>query len=429
MVKLNAEQIELINAHGPFNHSVWSNGETLVTNEERLAGRGQFLINLIRKTITERFSRNEISKMSIVDIGCYDGWILHELSDLPFKMMVGVEPRQKNIDKGKFVRDSLGISSKVKMICDDLKILTRQKFDIVLCIGVFHHLESFTEAIRILRKGTNKFIFIETICLSSKYISDDFKREIEMKDIVYKYKNKLCGISGHKYESSYYDGSAMNLSVISIPTIETIMMSMDINFKDIKIEADPRMYRLAFNNYDRNFNAVCITANIPDGELEYNDEKVWFKKYEDEMTTVTLKKQHIEPIYKKIHRYASVRTRITLPNLLEIYLCKNNYISRLGYWLLKRIYRKKSEQEIIRNIKYNIKDKITFEYGKILYYECDLKSSITVLKSLTQKINSDWRCVYRSFYLLSHIYKRLNLTEESNKYMNLYKLSNPSVSK
>ena len=38
--------------------------------------------------------------MSIADIGCYDGWILHELSDLPFKRMVGIEPRQKNIDKG-----------------------------------------------------------------------------------------------------------------------------------------------------------------------------------------------------------------------------------------------------------------------------------------------------------------------------------------
>ena len=39
--------------------------------------------------------------MSIIDVGCYDGWILHQLSNLPFNQMVGIEPREKNIIKGK----------------------------------------------------------------------------------------------------------------------------------------------------------------------------------------------------------------------------------------------------------------------------------------------------------------------------------------
>ena len=42
----------------------------------------------------------EIKDFSILDIGCNDGWVLHQLSDLPFKKMVGIEPREKNIEKG-----------------------------------------------------------------------------------------------------------------------------------------------------------------------------------------------------------------------------------------------------------------------------------------------------------------------------------------
>ena len=99
MVQFTNEQIELINAHGPFNHSAWRSGDVEITNEERLLGRGDHLVKLIRKTITDRFTKDEIALMSIADIGCYDGWILHSLSDLPFRRMVGIEPRKKILIK------------------------------------------------------------------------------------------------------------------------------------------------------------------------------------------------------------------------------------------------------------------------------------------------------------------------------------------
>ena len=41
MVKLTGEQIELINAHGPYNHTSLAKEHTIITNEERLAGRGE----------------------------------------------------------------------------------------------------------------------------------------------------------------------------------------------------------------------------------------------------------------------------------------------------------------------------------------------------------------------------------------------------
>ena len=52
--------------------------------------------------------------MSIADVGCYDGWLIEHLADLPFRRFVGFEPRQRNIDKGKAVRRILKIPSKVE---------------------------------------------------------------------------------------------------------------------------------------------------------------------------------------------------------------------------------------------------------------------------------------------------------------------------
>jgi hypothetical protein len=57
----------------------------VVTQEEVLAGRADFLISKIREVVSKNFFVAQIRKMSIVDIGCYDGYILQQLTDLPFK--------------------------------------------------------------------------------------------------------------------------------------------------------------------------------------------------------------------------------------------------------------------------------------------------------------------------------------------------------
>ena len=122
------------------------------------------------------------------------------------------------------MRDILGISSRVEFKHGDINTLNEENFDVVLCIGVIHHLDSPSLAIELLRKGCTKFLFIETICLSSKHMTKSFIKEIEMKDIVYKYRENICGITGQKYESSYYVGSTAHFFVVSIPSLETLKM-------------------------------------------------------------------------------------------------------------------------------------------------------------------------------------------------------------
>ena len=103
-----------LNANGPYSMGVWrgENGVE-VGDQESMAGRAEAMLAAVRKSILERFSLDQIKTLSIVDIGCNDGWLLHNLSDLPFLKMTGVEPRVKNVRKGLVVRDELKLTNSI----------------------------------------------------------------------------------------------------------------------------------------------------------------------------------------------------------------------------------------------------------------------------------------------------------------------------
>ena len=429
---LSAEQIELINAYGPYNHAVWAAKGISVSNEERLSGRGEFIVSKIRECITKNFSPDEIRNLSILDVGCYDGWILHQLSDIKFRRMVGVEPREKNIIKGKKVREILNIQTPVEFRIGEIDNLGDEKFDIVICTGVLHHLESIPAALRNLRRICNKMLFVETLCLSSNHITSAVKKDLEMKDIVYQYKGKVCGLTGQKFESSYYDGSASELSVVSIPSVESLMMYMDANgFKNIEVVADPHVYwKTVLQKSGRPVHAVCICAlRENDDNTIKSYEHEWVQNYERGLSGTLINKQYIEPLY---HVYCSKKKLTWLPLVslnIFLYLRISDRFSGLFAYVNKRIFPGKYEQEIIKNLRFNPQDKLRLEYGKILYHEGDYKGTITVLNGITQKINADWRSVYRSFYLLSCVYRELDLKAESLKYRELCLICNPNFPK
>ena len=80
--------------------------------------------------------------------------------------------------------------------------------------------------------------------------------------------------------------------------------------------------------------------------------------------------------------------------------------------------------EIIKNLVYSPIDKISLEYGKFLIYKKNIKEGIKVLEKITQKLNSDWRSVYRSFDLLHKAYKKTGNEKKADYYLKLLIKSN-----
>ena len=46
--EISSEQIEILNANGPYSMAIWRSGEVCVGNEEGLAGRSEYFIKLIQ---------------------------------------------------------------------------------------------------------------------------------------------------------------------------------------------------------------------------------------------------------------------------------------------------------------------------------------------------------------------------------------------
>ena len=408
-MKLTARDIERINAAGPFNHSIWDGKGIRVTNEEGLEGRADFLARTIRKALLSHYSKKALTKKSIADVGAYDGWLLHEFEALPFKSLTSIEPRRKNIEKGKAARKLLGIRSRQKFVEAAIETLPKKKYDIVLCMGTFHHVESIPLALRKLDAICNETLILETLCLPEVHETQAFLRDIEMKDVIYKFKPKRAGLTGHKFESAYYDGSAAQTTVVSVPSISTLLMYLDVLGYDANVVAKPSDFKRAMKKNPRPSQEVIIYATKRKTSEEREIAK-HIARYERELVETVLPRAIIEPLY----RYVCLHQRVSL----------GGEAKRIAGYIKdpkKKLQMPKDTPaaELIRNLRFNPFEKISLEYAKILLHEKRLPEAAEVLQTITQKVNADWRATYRAFYLLAKLYIRLGKVSKSRYYQRL----------
>lgn len=423
---ITKQQIEELNANGPYSMAIWRSGDVSIGNEEGLAGRSQYFLNLIRKSILNNYSIEEIKNFSILDIGCNDGWVLHQLSDLPFAKMVGIEPREKNIKKGQTVRDILKLDNTVDYRVGDIESLGGELFDIVICAGVLYHVESIPLALRKVRESCKRMLFVESRCISSDYITQELKDEIELRDLVYQFEDQICGVTAQKYESAYHDGSAAHNTIVNLPTTESLVMNLRIlGFDSIDIVADADKYRRDVWQDKRPLGGVCISATLSQEEntLESN-EGDWINEYEKGLQREVLPRSLLEPLYKI---FCLQENGVELSgNLKSIhtYLTSNDNAS-LSEVLLPAENKGKYALEIVRNWWYKPSDKIGLEYGKLLKSENNFNEALDVLTKVTTTLNADWRSVYRSFHEIFSIYVKQGNTSLADKYQKLCLKSNP----
>jgi SAM-dependent methyltransferase len=424
---ISVKDIELLNAHGPYSMAIWTSGDVSVGNEEGLKGRSAYFTKVIRKSLLEKFSLDELATFSVLDVGCNDGWVLHELSDLPFAKMVGVEPRDKNIQKGKIVRHILKLENQVKYRCGDLESLGGETFDIVICAGVLYHVESIPFALRQLKKSCRRFLFLESRCLSSSFMSRKLRDQIEMRDLVYQFKKPTYGITAQKFESAYHDASAKETTIVNIPTTESLLMHLEIlGFDEIRVVADTKTYRASVWLNQRPLDGVCITARVnPTNADDSFDDKKWIQKYESGLREAILQPELVHPLYeylveKKFPYQFSFKWLIVL-----LYIRSPIWLSTVFMRMLPFCAKGESELEIIKNLRYSPKDKITLELGKLLESERKLTDALRVLKQVSSRLNADWRSAYRSFFLMSNIYRSMGKHAEAERYLDLCLTCNP----
>lgn len=419
---LSPQEIQTINVYGPYNHGAWTGRGVTITHEESITGRADFIAARIRGAIAAAFTPAEIEELSIVDVGCYDGWILERLSDLPFKRMCGIEPRARNIEKGEKIREILGLESRVEYKVGALENLGEERFDVVLCCGLLHHVEAVGAALDRLRAICNKMIFIETQCLQSEFITDGLVRQIEPKDVAYLNRSHTVGLVGHKFESSYYHGSAMKSGVVSVPTPSAVQMFLErAGFERSTVLVQPSSYW--DGPVKRAAKGCCITAWI--GELRPEVELA--EAVERDALETALPEEVIRQLHGVVCEGKALPLSAARARLVAWYVAAPSWLSAILLKMICWAWPAPRQRELVRSLRYAPRDKIELELAKLQFKCGDYRACFDAASRITTRLNADWRSVYRAFVLMACAARQLGDQEGTRKYREMALMSNEEL--
>ena len=436
---------ELMNAHGPYEHGLWSelSADQLDANSYTggiLHKRSRHLVSKIAKVLTDNYSLEELSKMTIADVGCYDGWILVSLSKIiNFKTSVGIEPRLKNIQKGIEARRIYNVTTDVQFIQSDIdnlqNALENRTFNIVLCLGTLHHVDSTPRAIHNLGKLTSDLLIVDTMIIEKPKGREEKKiiELLKLKDISYLNSAKDWAIAAFKYETPYFDGSAIQNSIVNVPEERLVRMSLNMeNFETIMINcpeevAYSKEFRKIFG-----FKEILLVAKKHEYrfvEDSLSDWKYKAKEYEAIYCFTLLNPNLLRKLAALLSRLIeeslpnNSKTRLSVKDFLVFQIAKNPF-SKKAQLIQKFLKFETSLFEVVLNISRSPYEKLSLEISKNLIVQRNFIQAKVILIKICTKANSDWRAFYRACYLLVLIGKETNDEELVDHYSNLLKIAN-----
>lgn len=447
---MTMENIEELNAHGPYDHSLW--GQTLLEQTGPFEPKHTptahhnlsiFLVKQISQILQSQYSREQLQEMTLLDIGCYDGWISVQLqNEFEFKSVVAVEPRITNIQKGNFARKFYNISTDVIFVQGEIESLAQvlnNKFDVVLCLNVLHHVDSTPRAIQAISEVCNNILFISSaIIKKSQHSQLRLKRQMNLKDIPYlHYSSRDFATSGYKFESPYFDGSTIKAPIVNLPEKKLIEMSLEAHgFKAQKFAFDQN--DLVIRNFTKKHGEfwTLIAANNDGGDLKlkekYFEDRV---RYESTFLFACLNPRIFGPWLDKhdhigflpLHqRELPAESSIVLIICYRlVFIASKRPSSLISKVILSLSKLQPNEKIITRNISRSPGDKAKFELAKYYLKNSDLDIAKSLLKQLTRKPGCDWRTFYRSCYFLMVIAEIENDTNSMNDYKYLLNIANP----
>jgi hypothetical protein len=103
---------------------------------------GRLVLRRIVQAVSD-ISRSPLSSLRVLDLACLEGIYGIEFA-LHGAKVIGIEGRSANIEKAKFAARCLKLPN-IEFIQDDVRKINRNtigEFDVVLCAGIFYHLNS-----------------------------------------------------------------------------------------------------------------------------------------------------------------------------------------------------------------------------------------------------------------------------------------------
>lgn len=189
---MNRESIEqqksaIIQEFGQWtNHNIQLQEDIYTIGQESITGAEVKLRRFLQ--MIADLSNKPFKDLRVLDLACLEGLYGLELALQGAKVMA-IEGREANLAKARFTQDILSLDQ-IEFVQDDVRNLSKEKygtFDVVLCIGIFYHLNApdIFEFIEKISEVCDQFAIIDT------HVS-------QVADSCYSYKNK--NYWGRSYE-------------------------------------------------------------------------------------------------------------------------------------------------------------------------------------------------------------------------------------
>ncbi|MDQ1266684.1 MAG: hypothetical protein QG635_1836 [Bacteroidota bacterium] len=152
-----------IRDHGAWTAHNYLLSDNVYTISSKITG-DEFKLRRIIQNISD-FSKKPFNELKIFDLACLEGLYAIECARLGAET-VALDIRQKNLDKIKFVKELLGLD-KLFYVKDDIRNISLKKygcFDVVLCLGIFYHLdrEDLLPVIQRMYDITTNLVILDT---------------------------------------------------------------------------------------------------------------------------------------------------------------------------------------------------------------------------------------------------------------------------
>lgn len=102
--------------------------------------------------------------MRAVDVGCHEGFYSFALRSLGLAEVVGIDYREENLRRARFVAEQHGTTG-VRFLqadAEELNPASLGTFDLTLCFGLLYHLENPMRVLRRLHALTGEMLLLET---------------------------------------------------------------------------------------------------------------------------------------------------------------------------------------------------------------------------------------------------------------------------
>jgi hypothetical protein len=441
--------VEYINALTPFDHGVWEgknvDGEMVTVGDKALfQSRSLWLVDKIVSYLKDTFSQQDLLNMSVLEIGSYDGWVLTQMcSRIKFAEAVGVEPRIKNIKKGQMGRKLAGIKTQAHFLqgrSDEVdEIFPGRDFDIVICLGMLHHVSSTYDTIMsISSKSSNVCIIDSMIIPDLKDDIDSIEPFVNTRDIIYSGEENLWTVAAYKFESPYGDGNRPNYGIVNIPTAALIEMSLRSSGfgQSIALGSELDFYDDSGQKLRGVKELLCVsTREISVGDLD----RKWKQKVEmseNIFCHLVLPREIILSLTKLLPEFEG----------LDIYsdvvsAAKTNYNDKIEDAALETLSSGLSDEfktvfsdnvqgcnqdhfQIMSVIFRSPYEKVVLEASKFFLAEELPELAIKYLQLMIRKPGCDWWSFYRSCYLLRQSFEKKYDDARKEHYNELLLLSN-----